>query len=405
MTAVVCQLDKLVAAKSQLAYIDIGAQPGWPCVKSSFARSEGAAAFWHSIGSRGANYLFVAARFWRLRLRDNGSSVPRVCSGEQVMPRDRADRCEVTPSLEIADPVSATANSRLHLSECRNPLSASPYRAQVRETAQAAAVEPRALAVRALLQLPRVASYDGYVSTWQVQRELRISAKRLRRDLRAARGYVPSEQFALGDLAFEEVGPSIAHPVLTLLHYLRSARSGSRYFALVDPVRRLPVTLCSVSALQWKCVGNQIRSQFATSPERIWEISRVYSVDSAPRNAISLLLSRVRRYLRRNMPSIDLLVTAVDLNLGFTGSCYRAANWQQWMSVKARPYLYENRRYVTPRQLRERYGTASLVQLRVKFPGRFQKSRVTLPDTIIYCDDVNGDTRAVPAHERRRLHR
>jgi hypothetical protein len=321
------------------------------------------------------------------------------------MSRDRADRCEVTSSLESADSLSATANSQLHLSECRNPSSASPFRALVRETARTADVEPRALAVRALLQLPRVASYDGNVSTWQVQRELRISAERLRRDLRAARGYVPLQQFALCDLAFEEVDPSRALPVLTLLHYLRSVRPGSRHFALVDPVHRLPVTLCSVSVLQWKCVGNQIRSQFATSSERVWEISRVYSVDSAPRNAISLLLSRVRRYLRRSMPSIDLLVTAVDLNLGFTGSCYRAANWQQWMSVKARPYLYENRRYVTPRQLRERYGTASLGQLQVKFPGRFQKSRVTLPDTVIYCDDVNGETKVVPAADRRRLHR
>jgi hypothetical protein len=370
------------------------------------ARSEGAAAFWHTIGRRRKPTIFL----WQQDLSectsvDDGSSVPRVCSGELVVPRDRTDRCEVASSLDSADSLSATANSQLHLSECRNPSSASPFRALVRETARRTDVEPRALAVRALLQLPRVASYEGYVSTWHVQRELRISAQRLRRDLRSARGYVPIQQFALRDLAFEEVDPSLALPVLTLLHYLRSARSGSRYFALVDPVHRLPVTLCSVSALQWKCVGNQIRSQFATSPERIWEISRVYSVDSAPRNAISFLLSRVRRYLRRNVPSIGLLVTAVDLNLGFTGSSYRAANWQQWMSVKARPYLYENRRYVTPRQLRERYGTASLVQLQAKFPGRFQKSRVTLPDTIIYCDDVNGETKVVPAENRRRLHR
>ena len=46
-------------------------------------------------------------------------------------------------------------------------------------------------------------------------------------------------------------------------------------------------------------------------------------------------------------PPADLLVTAVDPNLGFTGCSYRAANWQQWMTVKARPYLYENGRYVS----------------------------------------------------------
>ena len=100
----------------------------------------------------------------------------------------------------------------------------------------------------------------------------------------------------------------------------------------------------------------------------------MYSVDGAPRNAISLLLSKVRTYLRRNFPSADLLVTAVDPNLGFTGSSYRASNWQQWMTVKARPYFYENGRYVTPRQLRERYGTASLIELEAKFPENSSKA-------------------------------
>ena len=76
------------------------------------------------------------------------------------MPRDRADRCEVTSSLESADSLSA-ANSQLHLSECRNPSSASPFRALVRETARTADVEPRALAVRVLLHLPRVAFTAG----------------------------------------------------------------------------------------------------------------------------------------------------------------------------------------------------------------------------------------------------
>ncbi len=131
----------------------------------------------------------------------------------------------------------------------------------------------------------------------------------------------------------------------------------------------------------------------------------MYSVDSAPPNAISSLLSRVRTYLRRNMPSADLLVTAVDPNLGFTGSSYRAANWQQWMTVKARPYLYEDGHYVSPRQLRERYGTASLVELQAKYPGRFQQSKVRLLDSMIYCCSVNGETKVVPAQERRRLHR
>jgi hypothetical protein len=266
-------------------------------------------------------------------------------------------------------------------------------------------VEARALAVHTLLHLPRVASHKGWIRRGQAQKELRISAKRLRRDVRAARAHLPVEEFSLRELAFELIDPSRAVPILTSLHYLHSIRQHSVYFALVDPIERLPVSLCSVSPLEWKCVGNQLWTRFAIRPERVWDITRVYSVDGAPANSISSLLSRVRVYFRRNVASADLLVTTVDPNLGFTGGSYRAANWQQWMTVQARPYFYEYGRYVTPRQLRERFGTSSLVELQAKYPGRFQSSRVRLLDSMIYCCSVNGETKVVPAQERRRLRR
>jgi hypothetical protein len=293
---------------------------------------------------------------------------------------------------------------RLHLDACRFR-SASPFRALVRETALRVGVEPRALAVRVLLHLPRVASHRGWVTRWQAHRELRLGAERLRRDAQAAGTHVPIEEFPLSDLAFEEIDSARAIPVLMSLHYLQSARPGSRYFALVDPVDRLPVSLCSVSPLQWKCVARAMRRHFAIPIERVWDLSRVYSVDSAPANAISSLLSKVRSYMRHNISSADLLVTAVDPNLGFTGCSYRAANWQEWMTVKARPYLYENGRYVSPRQLRERFGTASVAKLDAKYPGKFEKSRTRLLDSMIYCSNVNGETQVVLASDRRRLHR
>jgi hypothetical protein len=321
------------------------------------------------------------------------------------LPRDEMDPCEVTSIFEGSDRLSANANSQLHLSECRSLSPASPFRALVRETARRMDVEPRALAVRALLQLPRVASHQGWLTRWQVERELTIGAEGLRRDMRAARSYVPHDGFALRELAFEKIDSSRAVPVLTSLHYLRSVRPGSLYFALVDPVDKLPVSLCSVSPLQWKCVGNQIRAQFDIRPERVWDITRLYSIDGAPANAISSLLSKVRTYFRRNMWSADLLVTAVDPNLGFAGWSYRAANWQQWMTVRARPYLYEKDHYVSPRQLREQFGTANLLELQVKYPGLFQRSTVMLLDSMIFACSVNGETKVVLAQDRRCLHR
>jgi hypothetical protein len=273
------------------------------------------------------------------------------------------------------------------------------------ETARRVGVQPHALSVRVLLHLPRVASQEGWVTRRQAQRELRMSAQGLHADTQAVSSQVTSKEFRIRELIFEEIEASRALPFLKSLHYLRSTRQGSLYFALVDPIDRLPITLCSLSPLEWRCVANQISKQFEISPRRVWEVARVYSVDAAPRNAISSLLSKVRKHLRRSGDSADLLVTAVDPNLGFTGSSYRAANWQHWMSIRARPYIYEDGRYVTPRQLRERFGTSSLVELQVKYPGRFQQSRARLLDTMIFCGSVTGETTAVPVPERRRLRR
>jgi hypothetical protein len=328
-----------------------------------------------------------------------------VRSGELVLKARGGQQHRGSPLLRSGGQPDGDADSRLRLDECRTFSPASTFRALAGEMARAAGVEPRALAVRALLHFPRVASYAGWIRRWQALKELQISAERLQRDTRTARAHLPLLEFSLRELAFELIDPSRAVPVLTRLHYLRSIRPHSMYFALVDPIERLPVSLCSVSPLEWKCVGNQLWTRFAIRPERVWDVTRVYSADTAPPNAISSLLSRVRVYFRRNVPSADLLVTAVDPNLGFTGGSYRAANWQQWMTVQARPYLYEYGRYITPRQLRERFGTSSFVELHAKYPGRFKSSRVRLLDSMIYCCSVNGETKVVPAQERRRLHR
>ncbi len=110
------------------------------------------------------------------------------------MRHDQADRCELTPILEGGDRLSEAADSRLHLNECRSFSPASPFRALVRETARRVGVEPRALAVRVLLHLPRVASHSGWVTRWQAQRELRISAERLHGDARAASNHLPRQE-------------------------------------------------------------------------------------------------------------------------------------------------------------------------------------------------------------------
>jgi hypothetical protein len=267
-------------------------------------------------------------------------------------------------------------------------------------------VPSRALSVRTLLHLPRLARANGMIGRGAVIAELNRNAVRLRHDQRAIEDLIPKDKYPLSDLRFVRLGNSEADQIFSRLHYLRSARAGSVNFALVDPVNKLPVTLCSVSPLEWMRVGRQLQTQFGVSLGAAWDVSRVYSFDVAPANAISFLLSKVRQVIRREIPSVELLTTAVDPNLGFVGASYRAANWQQWMSIQARPYLYVDGIYASPRQLRTRFGGANLVELRAANPrGRFEQSRAKLLDSVIYCCRLRGETEPVPEDDQRRLRR
>lgn len=295
------------------------------------------------------------------------------------------------------------ATTQLSLEECRIP--ESQFADMVKDAAVRSGVEPRALSVRTLLHLPRVAKYNGSVSRRLIEAELRRCAAGLRTDQAKLREVIPTDRFPLRDLCFEVLDSHRAEAIFSGLHYLRSARTGSLNFALVDPVSGLSVSLCSVSPLEWARVGRQIETQFRVPRTNVWDVSRVYSFEVAPANAISFLLAKVRNAIRRQAPHVELLTTAVDPNLGFHGSSYRAANWQRWMSIQARPYLYVDRLYASPRQLGERFGTASLTELRTRHGAVVEQSRAKLLDSLIFCARVRGETEALSPDDQRRLRR
>jgi hypothetical protein len=276
----------------------------------------------------------------------------------------------------------------------------------VDDVARRLEVDSRSLYVRTLLHLPRVAGYSGLMPRWQVNAELVRVARQLAKDNRAIAALVPQGSFELRDLRFARIPAKTAEPIVSSGHYLRSVRQNSLHFALLDPVQYLPVSICSVSQMQWRRVTRQINTQFGVPGERIWEVSRVFSLHSAPPNAISYLLARVRTAFRNLDVAAELLTTAVDTNLGFTGASYRAANWQHWITVQPRPYLYHNRMYVSPRQLRQRFGTSGIADLKAMHPQQtFEHSRVRLLDSLIFCWRLRGETESVPETSLRRLHR
>jgi hypothetical protein len=265
-------------------------------------------------------------------------------------------------------------------------------------------VPSRALMIRSCQQLPRIA-WLGQVDQTRAEREIRRCAQWLRQDVTAAARYVPRGPFALSDLAFARIEEDQADPLLTRLHYLRSVRPDSAHFGLIEPTAGLPVALCSVSALQWPRLERKLDERFGVSAPQVMDVSRVFAVDGAPANAISTLLSRVRTWVRRNRPDVTLLTTVVDPNLGFTGSSYRAANWQQWMTIKPRPYFYHKARFITPRQLLDQFGTSNFGELKLRYPTRFEKSHLRLEESLLFCCRVRGATEPVPSDQITRLYR
>jgi hypothetical protein len=290
------------------------------------------------------------------------------------------------------------------LAACRRPESRDPsipdplFIERTQKAAESAEVGWRSLRTRTLLHLPRIADAVGRL-TWQgIDEELARRADELRADHARVRGLSPTDRFEQpGDLVFKEkYEESEANEIFANLHYLKNARPESKNFALIDPVHGRPVSVCSISPLQWKPVVRQLSRQFGISKENVWEISRMYSFDIAPPNVTSYLLARVRKAMRKDEPTARLLTTAMDPNVGFNGNSYRGANWKEWMRIQPRPYFYLDGDYVSPRQLRERFGTAGLERISAQYGIEVTRSAVLLLPSSVFCWRINGATESAP---------
>lgn len=62
---------------------------------------------------------------------------------------------------------------------------------------------------------------------------------------------------------------------------------------------------------------------------KVWELARVYLLDSIPRNAESWLIGQSVRYIKRFHKEVQYLLSYADPSAGHAGTIYKAANWQQ----------------------------------------------------------------------------
>ena len=59
-----------------------------------------------------------------------------------------------------------------------------------------------------------------------------------------------------------------------------------------------------------------------------WELARLWISDEVPTNGESYLISQAVRWIKRNRPDVECLVSYADPSAGHAGVIYRAANWQ-----------------------------------------------------------------------------
>jgi hypothetical protein len=185
----------------------------------------------------------------------------------------------------------------------------------------------------------------------------------------------------------EEIGLAIGSAV----HYIGAGRYSARHFGLRDARSGGLLAYASINSLDWKSLVRAIRS--VADPEAdLLSLSRVYVARSAPRNTISRMLSLVvKDYACAGTRAI--ITTAVDQNLGFSGTSYVACGWSKIFSVPHLGYLYVDGAFHTRRQLIRLYGTDEAAILEDLLGDRFSASGPLSMDTLIFATGTNSDLR------------
>ena len=60
----------------------------------------------------------------------------------------------------------------------------------------------------------------------------------------------------------------------------------------------------------------------------VWELARLYILDSEPFNSETWFMSRAIKYVKRNCSKVKALVSYADPSRGHVGLIYKAGNWQ-----------------------------------------------------------------------------
>lgn len=176
----------------------------------------------------------------------------------------------------------------------------------------------------------------------------------------------------LKDLDVVRISEQEGRIISESFHYLHTSRSNSEHYVLTSGLPLWSAYFC-ISPPGFDDKNDSLVDDYPASPgKRISFVSRAYTRDSAPRNSVSYALARILRSSHLASTSSAVL-TAVDPNLGFTGSSYLALNWEPLVQLEARPYAYVAGRFQTRAQCADLVRRNPLTQVeysRCKMLGR-----------------------------------
>jgi len=205
----------------------------------------------------------------------------------------------------------------------------------VRNVCASTRIGERDLLKQLLLHLPRFS-----VAQLMSANVIRTEAERLGSSLMSRRdgftlinGVPTADNLSARKLVLREVTPEIARIIHERFHYIGSFHPGSVHLGLFfENMTDLPAALASVAPMDIHRLDKLFPS--IEEKKKVLVLSRVFAFDWAPRNSISYLLGRVNNWIKGNMPEVTTLLTFLNPNLGFSGSSFKAANWNPFLEIE-----------------------------------------------------------------------
>jgi len=159
----------------------------------------------------------------------------------------------------------------------------------------------------------------------------------LQMDYRGWLGRKPIRELDRSRLSLKICDTEIAQAIHERFHYIGHFHEGTVHLRLylAGDKEEAPLALASLSPMDASFLAQNFPSPEAK--RMVFQITRVYAFDCAPRNTISFLFGRVFRWIRQHLSETSTLLSYVNPNLGFSGSSYLASNWTPYQE---RPPIY-----------------------------------------------------------------